>query len=137
MNRRYTRPNWVTIEDLNALESKIDVKLNEFKAEIKELVKASEDRLAADRKDSAERLERERRESEARLERERRDSEARQQATEARLERERKDSEARLIEERRESRRDYNTQRFWLVANFIAIVIGVGGLYLAFFNGGF
>ena len=135
MYRRYTRPNWVTIDDLNVLESKIDTKLEvklnefnskltEFKAEIKELVKASEDRLAADRKDSAERLERERKESEAR-----------QLATEARLERERKESEARLVEERREARREYNTQRFWLVANFIAIVIGVGGVYLAFFNG--
>ena len=81
---------------------------------------------------------------EARLAVDRKEAEARQQATEARMALERKQAEARqqasetrMALERKEARRDYNSQRFWLIANFIAIVIGIGGLYLAFFNGGF
>ena len=69
---------------------------------------------------------------------ERKDAEARQQATEERLAQERKDAEARqqatearLIEERRESRRDYNSQRFWLIANFVVVFLGMTSIFIA------
>ena len=105
-------------------EAKLDAKFDKFEekwarerkedaARHAETMEKMEARFAADRK-----------ESEARLAADRKESEARQRAT-----------EARMVEERKEARRDYNSQRFWLIANFIAIVIGVGGLYLAFLNG--
>ena len=117
-------------------EAKLDAKFDKFEekwarerkeeaARHAETMEKMEARLAADRKESEARLAADRKESEARLAADRKESEARQQTT-----------EARMIEERKEARRDYNSQRFWLVANFIAIVIGIGGLYLAFLNGG-
>ena len=130
MYKRNGSTHRITLEymdsKLERFEAKLDAKFDKFEekwarerkedaARHAETMEKMEARLAVDRK-----------EAEARLAADRKEAEAMQQAT-----------EVRMIEERKEARRDFNSQRFWLVANFIAIVIGVGGLYLAFFNGGF
>ena len=73
-----------------------------------------------DRKETAERLEKERKAAEEKLEKDRLAAEGRQQAT-----------EARLMEERKEARREYNSQKFWLIANFIVLFLGLSGIFIA------
>ena len=105
---------------------KSDVR-DDFKEEMKLMredwkttLKAMEDRLAADRKETADRLAADRK-----------DAEIQRKESEARLEHERKESEARLERERIESRRDFNSHRRWLVATFVAVVVGMFGIFIA------
>ena len=96
-------------------EVKADIK-DDFKEEMKLMredwkatLRAMEDRLAADRKETADRLAADRKDAEM----------------------QRKESEARLERERMESRRDFNSHKRWLVATFVAVVVGMFGIFIA------
>ena len=78
-------------------------------ADWKEERREMEAHIAADRRETAERLAQDRRDAEARLERDRKDAEMR-------LERE---------------SREFKAQKRWLVANFVAVVAGIGGIFAA------
>ena len=70
-------------------------------------------RIAADRKEASDRIERDR------------------AATEARLAADREAANARLQQEIRENKREFAAQRRWLVANFLAVVVGGSGIFAA------
>ena len=148
MYRRNRGSEQITLE---YIDFKLDARLDRFEENLKQerkesnaiweqgrkesdakheaLMEKMEARIAVDRKEAKARLERERKESEARLAADREAAEARQQAT-----------ESRLIEERREARREYNSQRFWMIANFVVLFLGIGGIFvtvlIAALNGG-
>ena len=121
MYRRQRNTETITLEYIDA---KLDAKFDRF-----------EEKWRQDRKEEAERHAATLEKMEARIAADRKEAEARQQAAETRLANERKEAEARqqttetrLVEERKEARREYNTQRFWMIANFIVLLLGVGGI---------
>ena len=66
----------------------------------------------------------ERCEMEARIERDR-------AATEARLAADRKEATERFLLERREARQEFNSQKRWLIANFVTIIVGKVSIFAA------
>ena len=117
MYKRGRETERITLEYIDA---KLDARLDRFKDEINKMnqelmqrheanLEKMEARLAADREATEKRLAADRKESELRHQR----------------------AEDRLVQERLEARRDYNAQRFWLIANFLVLVIGLGGVVLA------
>ena len=77
---------------------------------------AAEARLAADRKETADRLAADRKETADRLAADRKEAEERQKAT-----------ESRLMDERKE----FITHKRFLIANFVAIVVGMASMFIA------
>ena len=77
----------------------------------------------------------ERREMEARVDRDRAATEARlatdRKDAAEKLAAERKDAADRFERERVEARQEFKTQRRWLIANFVAILIAIFGVFFA------
>ena len=112
--------------DLVIKESREDTdrKIALWTQEHREERREMEARIAADRKETSERLERDRVATEARL------AADRKEATD-KLDRERKEVQERFEKEREESLKEFKTQRRWLVANFVAVMIAVFGIFSA------
>ena len=135
MHRRTKYTEQVTLEFIDA---KFDRHLEQWRQDLKEMNAATEMRLAADRKEAAERLAADRKEAAERLAADRKEAEARQQTTESRLMNERKEaearqqsSEARFAADRAADRNEFISQKRWLIANFLAVVIGMTGIFIA------
>ena len=149
MYRKTRSTEHITLEYIDA---KFDKHMEQMRQDRKEMIAATEARLAADRKEAEARQQA----TETRLENERKEAEARQQATETRLENERKEAEARLAADRKETaerlaadrkeaearqqatetrlmdeRKEFITQKRWLIANFLAIVVGMASIFIA------
>ena len=117
MNRKDKRVELITLEYIDA---KFDRHMEQWRQDRKEeadrhaaTMEKMEARIAADRKETAERLAADRKDAEERLVADR------------------KDAEERLAAERKEARQEFNSQRRWLVANFVAVVVGMGGIFIA------
>ena len=135
MYRRYKNAEAITLEYIDA---KLDAKFDRFEEKWRQDRKEMEARLAADRKETADRLAVDRKEAEerqrtteARLAAERKEAEERQKATEERLAAERKEAETRLAAERKEAQKALSTQKGWLIASFIAIIVGAFSITVA------
>ena len=113
MYRKSRSTEQITLEYIDA---KFDKHMEQMRQDRKEMIEATEARLAADRKETAERLAADRKEATERLAADRKEAEARQQAT-----------ETRLMDERKE----FITQKRWLIANFLAIVVGMASIFIA------
>ena len=108
----YRRPKYTEQITLEYIDTKFDKHMEQWR----KMNAATEARLAADRKEAADRLAADRKETADRLAADRKEAEARQQAT-----------ETRLMDERKE----FITQKRWLIANFLAIVVGMASIFIA------
>ena len=101
--------------------------MSEMKSELRQDRLEIEQRIAADRKEAEKRQEA----AEARLAADRKEAEARLAADRKEAEKRQEATEARLVQERAEARKDFNSQRRWLIANFVAVVVCMMSIFFA------